>query len=1429
MTRRIPMPAGTRLELKENTIYEIIGEPIGFGGSSIIYNAKRILSDGKQSGIVYTIKECYPVSSFSETSFIRDENGEIIPSDSSEESRTLLDISKKNILNEEKISQDIYKTAMRMIPIVEKSDVERVTLPNGKPHTINNVVTIMESLAGKGRSIHDYLSEEGHFSPAISFQIIQQVLFALKEMHTAETPYIHLDIQDTNIFLHGTLGDESELVTLIDFGTAKPLHNGKTDELSIWTLFSTEGFTAPEILECIKNNNDHITLFPSADIYSIGCLLYLLIVGKKIEPVTIDSNPDTPLSGKELRRLKKNGFPSHLESKLQSTLSKALASKPQDRYQSVDEMLSDVRIIIESLERRRDPIEAMEYDAFICYKHGSLDTAAALRLQRNLESYRSPKGTSRKIHPFHKVFVDEGELASCPDMGEAIHTALKNSKYLIVICSPDTPSSIWVDKEIKEFTELHGRDRILAVIISGNRDSSFPDRLKGNNDAVGEIFAASAIGKNRNAVLRNLGGDALLKIASTMLGVTYDSLKQRKKTYILKNVLIISISASALLSIFFTYVLYQAHMIKEQYQKTQISQARRMADVSLELWKEGDKTGALVTALAVQSDDNPDEPIVPEQMYALNTALTSYKTGRRLSYSPAYTGAIHNITTSYPSDDGRYLYVADDNSNVYVLSGENGKLLWKIELDEIKKAANPYELADVGESYSEFTHIIPYTQDECIVTLSHCVALIGVSSKNVEKVIAIEPSISKSYPPKVTDGQIVIQSGGNSNDSIYIYNLLNGELIDKFAISTDDNITRYRINDIAVSSDGRFLVIGAGDYHVQSGASDSTKTTEDTCGLIVYDIENRKETILSSKATQRVVFGEGTRFIAVFFDAPSDVEIMNGAYGNSNSSYTIAIFDASTGKNLYMSICRDYYGIYPNVSCLPLYNNGKKNSVVAVWFGGDLYLVDPISASVIFQYTFNDNIANVCSLDVDKIIVALKGGTVYSASIAENVVTMNILELTDINDCIYNASYDELIVIRDGKAIFCDNSPDTDMTFVKTEDIMGNGWKLYSEFYDNIGDTVYRLIRYKADDSYHASAFAVFEIGTSEPIYVFKSRNKNSDIYNIELGNKNDITYLAFIEYGEDKKPILNKVNLTSGDNIITADMSEYDTLIFDMLHSVAYSADMTSLFVVRRRGGVVEFDISGDMAIPQKKAIMKNIRTDYHIYTDYQNRYLLILNKNIQYIYDINTKETKEKSLSNVFDSSSDSLNVQMGKSSPYACIYDKNHTVCIVDIQKNEVVCIIQSKSNDSNWGINFFDDDRYLIIKDNKSIAIYETTSGNMLSKQEDLRSASIGDFIISDHSSSFFAVNSNFLGASVQSGLTPRSLLVFYVDPKHRIHTWAEIDNGYFSPLGREILVEVSDGFFYGGLKDYQCLMTYALQALDGITLTNEQKKNYYLTD
>ena len=52
----------------------------------------------------------------------------------------------------------------------------------------------MTSLESKGKALKSYLSQGEKFSVVQAFQIIKQVLFAVKEVH--EAGFLHLDIQD---------------------------------------------------------------------------------------------------------------------------------------------------------------------------------------------------------------------------------------------------------------------------------------------------------------------------------------------------------------------------------------------------------------------------------------------------------------------------------------------------------------------------------------------------------------------------------------------------------------------------------------------------------------------------------------------------------------------------------------------------------------------------------------------------------------------------------------------------------------------------------------------------------------------------------------------------------------------------------------------------------------------------------------------------------------------------------------------------------------------------------------------------------------------------------------------------------------------------------------------------------------------------------
>ena len=197
----------------------------------------------------------------------------------------------------------------------------------------------------------------------------------------------------------------------------------------------------------LLHNDGTLRLDCRGDLYSVGYLLLLLITGKKYTSKDIITTKNgNYISG---FRQKKLNCPKHLLPFLKTILVRSLCTEPSERYSSAEEMLSDVEQLINALSPAKSSLYSVSYDAFICYRHGETDSKVAMKLQQELEHLRVPKGVTTKPgnKPIQRVFVDEGELSSCADFGMQIREALKNSEYLIVICSPDTPDSPWVNSE----------------------------------------------------------------------------------------------------------------------------------------------------------------------------------------------------------------------------------------------------------------------------------------------------------------------------------------------------------------------------------------------------------------------------------------------------------------------------------------------------------------------------------------------------------------------------------------------------------------------------------------------------------------------------------------------------------------------------------------------------------------------------------------------------------------------------------------------------------------------------------------------------------------------------------------------------------------------------------------------------------------------
>ena len=166
-----------------------------------------------------------------------------------------------------------------------------------------------------------------------------------------------------------------------------------------------------------------------------------------------------------------------------------------------------------------------EYFAFISYQRK--DEEWADRLRNKLEHYRMPSSVRKQDASLPKeirpIFRDALELAGGV-LAKEIETALQQSKFLIVICSPSSAKSPWVNKEIQTFIDLGREDRIIPFIIDGtpfsdNEDTEcFPTALR---SLKGE---KELLGININ----ELNSDAAaIKVIARMFGLNFDTLWQR--------------------------------------------------------------------------------------------------------------------------------------------------------------------------------------------------------------------------------------------------------------------------------------------------------------------------------------------------------------------------------------------------------------------------------------------------------------------------------------------------------------------------------------------------------------------------------------------------------------------------------------------------------------------------------------------------------------------------------------------------------------------------------------------------------------------------------------------------------------------------------------------------------------------------------------
>ena len=102
------------------------------------------------------------------------------------------------------------------------------------------------------------------------------------------------------------------------------------------------------------------------------------------------------------------------------------------------------------------------YDAFVSYSHAK-DKPIAAALQSAVQKLGKPWYRRRAL----RLFRDDTSLSATPNLWPTIEQALGQSRFLILLASPEAAASPWVDKEVAYWLEHKSADTLLIAVTDG--------------------------------------------------------------------------------------------------------------------------------------------------------------------------------------------------------------------------------------------------------------------------------------------------------------------------------------------------------------------------------------------------------------------------------------------------------------------------------------------------------------------------------------------------------------------------------------------------------------------------------------------------------------------------------------------------------------------------------------------------------------------------------------------------------------------------------------------------------------------------------------------------------------------------------------------------------------------------------------------------
>ena len=359
--------------------------------------------------------------------------------------------------------------------------------------------------------------------------------------------------------------------------------------------------------------------------------------------------------------------------------------------------------------------EKKEYLAFISYSRK--DEKWAEWLQNKLEFYQLPAYVreERPDLPNHlrPIFRDVTDLEP-GYLSENIEKALKASRFLIVICSPNAVKSKWVDLEIQTFAHYNGESGVIPFIVEGipHADNKEEECLPESLLRITEN--KEKLGANVNELSRDY---AAVKLVAAMLGLRIDKLWQR-------------------------------YLRAEEEEKERILRERNhlqkvqsffLAEKAIAVNKQGDSFTARLLALEAlpKNLSEPDRPYVAQAEAALRMAAASEDAiihlpksvqhmriaangkwcavalhdGRTLVYDLSSGGIIHTLQSHQPMISD--IAISPDDRLIATVSVDKSLILWDVESGQM---AGCILLANAGINYYH-SNYLAFSPDSKLIAM----------------------------------------------------------------------------------------------------------------------------------------------------------------------------------------------------------------------------------------------------------------------------------------------------------------------------------------------------------------------------------------------------------------------------------------------------------------------------------------------------------------------------------------------------------------------------------------------------------------------------------------------------------------------------------------------------------------------------------------